>query len=246
MKKTIKIILALAAVIIAAIFFKNAAFASLLSGGLSKAAHAPVSIGSTDVRFFSSAITLKDIRVNNTRYYKERTMFDAPLVSIHFDPSALFKGILHFQEVRLNLKEIPVIKNKNGELNVSALKPAGKDNSKPDAKAKKNTKLQIDVLYLTIGRVVYKDYTMGSNSMVQTFNIGIQDRVYKNITDPAALISTIMFESLTRTTLSQLANLDIGDFKNSASGILSEGLSILGSGGGNLKSKTKDLLNLLK
>jgi len=217
----------------------------MLEGGISKAAHVPVHIGSTHVGLLSSSINLKNIRVYNPKGFPERRMLDAPQLFIHFDLPAFFKSKVHFKQVRINLKELIVIKNRDGRLNVDAAKPTETErNKKEKAKPGKAPEFQIDELHLTIGRVVYKDYSAGPPPQVQTFEIGIQDRVFTNINDPTAVVSLVMFEALTRTTLSRLVNLDISVFKEGASDVLSKSLGLVGDGTGTIQDTAKNILKL--
>src|SRR3989338_394997 len=114
MNKTLKILVIVLASLIVLSVMKNAIFQSILTGALSKATHVPVRIGSTSIRFISGVINLRNIRVYNPKGFPEKLMLDAPQVAIDFDPPAFFKGQLHFEEVRLNLKEVIVVKNRSG------------------------------------------------------------------------------------------------------------------------------------
>ena len=55
-----------------------------------------------------------------------------------------------------------------------------------------------------------------------------------------------MFEALTRTTLSQLTNLDISSFKEGGLQALSKGLGLLSDGTGAAQNTAKQILNLFK
>jgi hypothetical protein len=151
------------------------------------------------------------------------------------------------------VKEIIVIKNKEGKLNVNVLRPTPDEKRKQDQQASKPAKeggkapqLQIDRLKLSIGRVIYRDYSQGGKPAEQVFDINIKDRVYTNISNPSAVISLIMFEALTRTSLSRLANLDMNMFKDGASGALSEGLGLIGDGVDGAENTAKGLLKLFQ
>lgn len=250
--KTTKLVLAILIGIVALGFVKNILLQGALSAGISGAAHAPVSIGYTDVSVFSGKITIRNLQVRNPAGFRERLMLDIPLVSIDADPSSFLQGRARFEEVRLNLKEVVVVKNKEGKLNIDAAKPtqAEKEASKKKAaqtkKEGKPPKLMIDKLTLSIGRVVYKDYTHGGEPAVQTFEINIKDRVYTHIEDPSAIVSVIMVEALTRTTLSRLAGLDVSGFKDGALGAISGGLGLVGDGAQGFEEKAKDLLGLFQ
>lgn len=211
----IKIIIIVLAALLALGFAKNIIVQSVISGVVSKAAHVPVSIGSTSASFIFSSIDIRGFRLHNPKGFPERMMLDISRIFIDFDPAPLLKGQAHFEEVKLNLKELVVIKNREGLLNVDAVKPTQEQKHESEAarKSKEPPKLKIDKLYLSIGRVVYKDYSLGGEPRVEVFDVNIQDRVFTNIEDPNTVVSVVMFEALTRTTLSRLASLDLGSFK---------------------------------
>ena len=247
MNKIIKIVIIIAAVFIGFSVIKNGVTQAVLSGALSRAAHVPVHIGGTHVQLSSTTIDLKNIQILNPRSFPEKLMLDAPQVYISFDLPGLFKGLAHFREVKLNLKEIVVIKNAAGELNINALKPSEQEKKAQPAKTEGQApKLMIDKLSLTIGRVIYKDYSQGGEPKAQVFDIDIQDRQYTHIDNAPAVVSLIMFEALTRTSLSKLTNLDIGGFKDGAGSVLTNGLGLAGGVAGKAENTAKNLLSLFK
>ncbi len=248
MKKPIKVLVIVLVALVALTMIKNSLFQGILTGALSKAAHVPVKFGSTSIRFLTGSIDLRNIRVFNPKGFPEKLMLHAPQVAIDFQPTSLFQGRLHFKTVKLNMKELIVVKNKNGQVNIEAVKPSQKEKeqaSKPKEKGKV-PKLRIDELHLTIGKVVYKDYSQGPEPKVQVFEININDRVYTNIEDPTALVSLIMFEALTRTSLARIADMDLGEFQDTAKGVFNEGLGLVGDGASNLESKAKNLLSMFQ
>ena len=248
MKKWVTILVVCIGFFVVLSVAKNALLQSILTRGLSQATHVPVSIGHLNAQFTKAKIEVKELRIQNPGGFQDRLMLHAPEIAIDFEPAALWKGRMHFQEVRLNLSELVVIRDKNGKTNLDALKP--KEAAQPSKTAPQKTgqapKLQIDRLHLTVGKVTYKDYSVGPNPVVQEFQIGINNREYKDIDNPQTLISLIVFETLTRTTLSHLANLDLGLFQQDASGVLSHGLNLLGSNGEKIQEATQKLLNIFK
>lgn len=112
MKKALKILVVVAVVFLVLGLAKNVLIQTVLGTTLSKAAHVPVSIGSTDAKLLASSIRLKNVRVSNPKGFQDNIMIDIPQIYIDFDPRAFTKGVAHFEEVRLDLKEVIVIKNK--------------------------------------------------------------------------------------------------------------------------------------
>ena len=226
---------------------KNTVAQAILSNALSKVAHVPVQIGSTKVYFLPASIEIKKLRVYNPAGFPDKWMLDMPRIFIDFDPGALFKGQAHFKEVKLDLRNLQVIRDKNGRLNVDAVKPTKTETSKAQSEAKASSqgkvpKLLIDKLSLSVGQVIYKDYSHGDKPAIQIFDINIQNREYRGIQDPTALVSVIMFDALTRTTLSRLV--DLQAFKEGGLSVLSESLGLVGNGTKVLQSTAKKLINL--
>lgn len=244
MNKLIKIGIGIVAVVVGLSMAKNLIFQWAFEGVVSKAAHVPVKTGSTDLNLGSGSITLKNLRVMNPRKYTERLMLDAPLVAIEADIQSFFKNQAHFKNIEIDLKELTVIRSRDGRLNVDAVKPE----KKPGAPAEKSSgpKLHIDRLSLSIGRVVYKDYSLGDSPTVQTFEVGIRDRVFNDLESPDAVVSVVMFEALTHTALANLADLDLGAFKGNAADVLSKGLNLSEKGADAVQTAARSLSSLFK
>jgi uncharacterized protein involved in outer membrane biogenesis len=257
MKKPVKVLVALLVALVVLTIAKNALIQTALASAISHAAHVPVRIGSTRAAILSGSIDLKDVRIDNPRGFPERQMLHIGRIAIDAEPAAFLKNRAHFESVRLDLKELAVIKNRDGKLNVDALKPTPKEKErareqqkmqKEQAKKKgaPGPKLQIDVLTMSIGKVVYKDYSAGGQPSVQVFDVGIRDREYRNITDPSAVVSLLMVEALTRTTLSRLADLDMDLFKDGAAGALASGLGLVGEGTQTFEDTAKGVMSLFQ
>ncbi len=250
MKKVIKLVVLGVAVVVGLGFIKNSVTQTILSSAISAAAHVPVKIGSVNLSFLSASIRLKNVNLSNPPGFPDKTMAQIPQLFIDFEPRELFQGRAHFKQVTLDLKEIAVVRNKDGKLNVDSLKPSQEDKRRavPQARpsaSKKPPKLMIDKLSLSIGRVVYKDYGSPGAPSIQTFEINIKDREYEHIDNPASIVSILMSEALTRTTLSGLVNLDVNAFKNGGIQALSKGLGVVGDSTEVVQSTTKKLLSFL-
>ena len=248
--KAVKVVVIVVVAFLILTVAKNGITQAVLASGISSAAHVPVRIGGVDLSFLKASIRIKNLLVANPSGFPERTMVDVPQVFIDFDPGALFKGKAHFEQVKLDLKELVVIKNKEGKINVESVKPSSKEKKEAHEKAKqagggKPTKLQIDLLSISIGKVVYKDYSAGGEPQVQTFDINIQNREYRDITDPSMIVSLVMTEALTRTTLSRLANLDIDSFKEGGIQAVAKGLGVVSDGTDSAVTGVKQALGSL-
>ncbi len=247
MKKFAKLVVLLVVIIFVLSFAKNSLVQAVLSGAIANTAHVPVRIGSTHLSLFKASIDIRDFRLGNPSHFREKNLADISRIYADLEPGDLTKSRLHFKDIDLNVKEIVVIKNREGKLNVDALKPTQKEKAgSQKASAGKAPMLQIDRLKMSIGRVVYRDYSQGEKPVEQVFDINIKDRMYTNIQNPSAVISLIMVEALTRTSIARLANLDMGLFQDGAAGALSKGLGLVGDGVDQAEKTTKGLLSLFK
>ena len=141
-------------------------------------------------------------------------MVDMPEIYVNYELASFCKGKVHLEEVRLNLQELTVIRNAQGQVNINALRPVRESSTKskltPSEKTSNTGKppaIEVDVLELTIGKVVYKDYTT-TPPQVREFPLNVHER-FEHITNPSALGSLIVTGALIKTTIAQLADIDL-------------------------------------
>jgi len=182
-------------------------------------------IGDFHVGMLRPVVHIRGLTVYNPRQFPDRVMVDMPEIYVNYDLGAILRQEIHLREVRLDLREFVVVKNRNGELNLNSLKVV-----KTQKEAKRGggvpkeagaPKIRIDDLRLKIGKAVYKDYSAGPAPSVKEFNINIDER-YTNITNPYSLVSLIVVKALKNTTISGLTNFDINGLTNTISDTLSK------------------------
>ncbi|MFH1578439.1 MAG: hypothetical protein ABIC18_05150 [Candidatus Omnitrophota bacterium] len=202
MKKWQKIL-----VIIVIIFFglgiiKNPLIKTVVTNGASFILGAKVQIEGLSVGVFRQAVQIKGFRVYNPKGFPEGVLIDINEVSVEYDLAQILKGKLHLPLVILDLKEMILVRNKQGELNVDSLKvveqakePARKDESQ-EKKPVKQMAIQIDEARLNLGKVVVKDYTGGESPVILAYNIGVTDKVYKDIRSAEKFATLLMLEAM--------------------------------------------------
>ena len=106
-------------------------------------------------------------------------MLDMSEIYVDYDLPAILGGKIHLRTVRINMSEFVVVKNAKGELNLDALnvvkEQKGAKTAAPAEKGKA-PEIQIDVLELKVGKVLYKDYSKGGAPQVQEFNLNLDER----------------------------------------------------------------------
>ncbi len=192
-----KIVIIFIAIIFLAAVFKD----FLIQGAICKVGSsvlgAPVEIGSFGWNFFTQKIHIRSLRVFNPPGFPNQPLVDISAIDVDYDLSSLIKGHYHFPYIYVDLKEMVIVKNADGQLNVDALKvsqkPAGQ-NSPPSSKDMRP--LSIDLMKLSLGRTVYMDYTHSSQPLVKVFDVGFKDKTFKNIKSVQQLSVLILTQGM--------------------------------------------------
>jgi hypothetical protein len=213
--KNHKIIIVIVAVFVCVGIVKNPLIKTVVTVATSQVMGAPVHLDSFSLGVFKQSVRIKGFKIYNPKGFPKEVLLNIVEVNVDYDLPALFKGKLHLPLIVLNLEEMTVIKNKENMLNVDALKVA--ENKEESAKqaapekkseAKKPTQalpMQIDLASLTIGKVVFKDYSQGEQPIVQVYNVGIKNKTYKDITSAQQFAALIMVEAMGPTAIEDAA-----------------------------------------
>ena len=230
MKKLLGFILISIVIIVPTVILaKNAIIKSSIESIVSMSTGLKMNIGKLDVSMLKTSISIKDMEVLNPSDFNDKTMLYMPEIYIDYNLPELLAKKIHLSEMRLDLKELTIVKNQDGSTNldnISSLKQ--KDSKQPE--------LQIDNLSLKIGKVTYKDYSAGKAPMVLEYNINI-DSHYKNIKNVGDLIKLIVAKSLTNTSIGNLS--DFKKFKDLPADTVEIGKNLL-------KGTAKELKDIIK
>ena len=207
MKKMIIIITVILVLLISISLGKNVIARKAVSTGVKAITGLKLNIRRMDVGIIKTFISIKGLELFNPSGFKDKLMVDMPEIYVDYDLAAFLKGKVHFEKVKLNLKEFVVVKNQKGDLNLDSLKTVKQKEKTPKEKTKM-PEIQIDILELKIGKVIYKDYSDSGSPKVREFNVNIDER-HENITDPRTLANLIVFKALMNTSIASLANFDV-------------------------------------
>lgn len=216
----------LAIVVIAVLvvsFAKDAIIKASIESGVRAVTGLRLGIGSIHVGIFKPVVDIKNLKLANPAGFPDPTMIEMSEIYVDYDLPAIMGGMVHLREARLSLKEFVVVRDGSGQLNLNALKPVQAFKEKKvaaqAAPAGKAPQIKIDLLKLSIGKVIFKDYSMGVTPVVKEFNVGINE-TYTNIDSPATLANLIVVKSLMKTNIAALANFDLRGLQGSIGGTL--------------------------
>lgn len=218
MKKFSTILVILLVVIIVVAFAKDLIIKTSVEKGVEIVTGLKLNIGSLKVGVLKPVVDIKNLKLLNPANFPEKTMVDMPEIYVNYDLPAIMGGKIHLPEVRLALREFVVVKNAKGELNLDTLKniQAQKTGKAPAGKA---PEIQIDVLKLSIGKVIYKDYSRGSTPSVREFDVNLNES-YTNVNNPYTLASLIVVKALMNTSIASLTHFDLKGLQGSVGGVL--------------------------
>lgn len=199
MKNKIKIVILLIVVILGFCFGRDYFIKSLIGTVATNITGAPVHIGGLSLSSIRQAIKITNFRMYNPQGFPKDVLVDIPKIHVACDIGALVKGKIHLSRIDFELKELIMVKNRDGKLNVDSLKIIEAQREQATAKeAKKPAKalaLQIDLANLAIGRIVSKDYSVSSQPVVKVYEVNL-NKSYKNITSAQQLAVLIISEPL--------------------------------------------------
>ena len=229
---------------------RNIIAKNTVSAGVKAMTGLDLTVKSINIGIFKSIIGIEGLKLYNPPGFADRLMVNIPEIYVDYDLGAFLRKKVYFKEIRLNLQKLVVVKNKKGELNLSALKVAeaeGKTKPVTKERNKDAPEFKIDILRLKVGKVIFKDYSQGRLE-TKEFNINIDER-YENITNPYELSKVVIAKALTNTTIGSLANIDLGSIKKKAANALNKAAEEINktlNSGANAGKTAQDIINKKK
>ncbi|MDD5165836.1 MAG: hypothetical protein PHQ57_00395 [Candidatus Omnitrophica bacterium] len=186
MKKVI-IILVIAVLAIFAIgIIKDQIVKAVVTVVATQVTGAPVHIDGLSLGVFTSSVRISGFKMYNPRGFSKNILVDLSKINVKCDLGALLTGKIHLLEAGIELKEMGLEKDKEGKLNVDALKVA---------KPAKQMPMQIDILNLGIGKIIFRDYSVGQEPGIKVYDVNI-NKSYKNITSAQQLVALVLTEPM--------------------------------------------------
>jgi hypothetical protein len=168
---------------------KDSIIKSVVTTAASGITGAPVHMDSFSMNIFNSAIHITGFKMYNPSGFPEGMFVSCPKINVIFDRASLFKQKPHFLLVEIELKEMVLTKNKEGKLNVDSLKIVH------PVKSSSPVPIKIDFLNLSIGKIVYKDYTNGMGPTVRVYDVN-RHKSYKSIPTAQQLALLVLAEPM--------------------------------------------------
>ncbi|MBF0388424.1 MAG: hypothetical protein HQL20_11360 [Candidatus Omnitrophica bacterium] len=159
----------------------------VLTSVVSRATGARVHIDGFSLNILSSTVNISGLKVFNPQGFPEGILMSCPRIDIIYDRETLFKVKRHLNLVNIELAEIGLTTNREGKLNVKSLKVAHSDSAP--------VPIQIDLVTLGIGKIIFKDYRHGPEPDVRVQEVN-GHKSYKCIPTVRQLIALVMAEPM--------------------------------------------------
>jgi hypothetical protein len=163
-----------------------------------RALGARVNIERLSLGLRKQTIDITGLTVANPPGFPDGVMIDIPRIHAQVDFLGLLKKNVRVYSAVFRLKEIVLIKNSAGVLNVNSLAVTQMKPEENKQKPQQNIPLSLQNLTLDIGRVIYKDFSKSAVPTVRVYDINLS-RTYKSLSSLQQLIALIITESAGRT-----------------------------------------------
>jgi len=199
MQKKIKIIILAIFLLFGFCLVRDFLIKSIIGTVASSVTGAPTHIGGFSLSVIKQTVRITNFKMYNPSGFPRDILVDIPKIGVSCNLGALLKGKIHLKQIDFELKEVVMVKNKEGKLNVDSLKiTEEKKAGTPEKGAKKPVKemaIQIDLANLVIGRIVSKDYSVEGPAAIKVYDVNLK-KSYKNITSVQQLAALIISEPL--------------------------------------------------
>ena len=223
-----KMVFALIVILVfGAILLKDPIIKSAVTITASHVVGAPVHINSFSFGILKHAIRISGLKIYNPKDFPKGVLLDLPKVHVDYNLGNILKKKIHLTKVDVVLKDVVLVKNSKGELNVDSLKFV-KQGKKTEDEKKAAQKFHIDLLTLDIGRIVYKDLT-GEKPAIDVYQVGLK-KSYKNISSPQQMATLILAESMKHTAIKGAAIYGLSSLAGVA--FLPAGVAVMLAGSG--------------
>ncbi|MFH0855592.1 MAG: AsmA family protein [Candidatus Omnitrophota bacterium] len=153
-----------------------------------------VHIDGFSLGLFSRSVRISGFKVYNPKGFSKTILADLSKINISYDLGALFRKKLHLPRLEIEIKEIGLEKNKKGQLNIDELRIV-KEGKNQESGPSGKMPLHIDMLTLSIGRIVLKDYGPRGEPAIKVYDINTR-KSYKNIPNAQQLAVLILAEPM--------------------------------------------------
>jgi hypothetical protein len=167
-----------AVLLLALVLLRNVILRSSIEGSIRAGTGMETRIGYFNASLFETVVRMEDLRLYNAAAFGGGPFLDIGEVYVIYDLSSLFSRKLHLKFVRLHMRDLNVVMNKDGQINAALPSKASvADNPRIPKSAFEFA--GIDTLRLTMDRVTFHD--LRKDKLPLVIDVQIKDVDYKEV-----------------------------------------------------------------
>ena len=191
---------------------RNILIKSTVKQGVKRAFGVELKTESMSAGFIRSDLKIDNLMVKSPEGFHEERMVTARRIYLDYNLWPLLKGRIHATNLEITVEEVIVVRNRQGRLNLDEfrqrLKHTGPQaaRSKDEPKEKRSPdRVMIDLLSISLERIVYKDYSRSPEAKVMTIPVGIQELRFENVRSSEDLIEKVISMALQKVALGHVS-----------------------------------------
>lgn len=168
------------------VFLLPRAVEALILGRIAKATGLEATVGEFQIGLARSEFSLKDLFLLNPPDFPSAPLAVVSEAKVQFLPPPVLGISLDVKRVEVNFSEFRLIRNEKGVLNL------------PASQVPEKVRDPFDEVLLNLNTVTYTDLS-GGQPVQTTFNIALQNGLYRNVKGIGGIVEIVNWEVLKRT-----------------------------------------------
>jgi hypothetical protein len=164
--------------VVALVLLKDQILKNVAETQIRKSTGMDVKIGALHVSLTEPVFNLENFVLYNTAEFGGGTFIDIPDLHLEFYPDAR-KRELRFKLVRMNVRELNIIENQQGQTNITSIAGALEKLQSDHTNSNEAVFKGIDTLNLSVGKIRYINMRMPKRS--QEMNLALQNEIVQNV-----------------------------------------------------------------
>jgi hypothetical protein len=211
--------------------------------GVQQALGLDLKIEKLTVGILSASIRIEGMTVGNPEGFGGESLAKIPLIHIDYKLSPIFSKKMHCPLVEVNVEEVSVVKNKDGEVNLNRLKAIADEmigseepgtEPEPSPEVAGEYQIQIDKLYLTLSHVRYKNLAE-ADGKDRKMELGLNREEFRDLTSIDQIVQVVILKTVTAAGLANIG-VAVNKITGGLKTIGGKGMDAVGSAGDVLKS----------
>jgi hypothetical protein len=164
--------------VVALVLLKDQILKNVAETQIRKSTGMDVKIGALHVSLTEPVFNLENFTLYNTAEFGGGTFIDIPDLHLEFYPDAR-KRELRFKLVRMNVRELNIVENLQGQTNITSIAGALEKLQSDHTNSNEAVFKGIDTLNLSVGKIRYINMRMPKRS--QEMNLALQNEIVQNV-----------------------------------------------------------------